>query len=109
MRRLFTELIVTSDPEGDTAQSIREDAAGHRGEIESAAGRAGSADAPFVADVLFLTLRGFYLASIEDPERWSSERSAPVVDRLLDVLLAATGAPSAPAPTAVASASAPTR
>jgi AcrR family transcriptional regulator len=90
VRRLFLELVATSDPGADAALPIRAAAAEGRDELEQAARGAGSADPGFVADALFLALRGFYLACVEDPERWTSERAAPVVDRLLTVLLAAT-------------------
>jgi AcrR family transcriptional regulator len=96
VRRLFLELVATSDPEADAALPIRASALEGHNELEQAARAAGSGDPGFVADALFLALRGFYLACVEDPERWTSERAEPVVDRLLTVLLAAT--PSAERP-----------
>jgi AcrR family transcriptional regulator len=97
VRRLFLELVATSDPAADAALPIRAAAVEGRDELERAARAAGSGDPAFVGDALFLVLRGFYLACVEDPERWTSERVAPVVDRLLTVLLAATP-PAANAP-----------
>lgn len=91
VRRLFLELVATSHRDSEAAGSIRGDAAQHRHDLERGAREAGSDDAAFVADALFLAIRGFYLASIEDPDRWGSARAAPVVDRLVDVLLQATG------------------
>ena len=35
---------------------------------------------------LHLVLRGYYLASVEDPERWTSERVSPIVKELVALL-----------------------
>ena len=96
VRRLFLELVATSDPGADAALPIRAAALEGHDELEQAARVAGSAEPGFVADALFLALRGFYLACVEDPEQWTSERVTPVIDRLLTVLLAATPAPGNP-------------
>jgi AcrR family transcriptional regulator len=46
----------------------------------------GGDDNGWLADVLFLAFRGFYISTIEDPERWQSRRPAAAVERLLDMV-----------------------
>jgi hypothetical protein len=63
----------------------------HREEILDAAHQHEVSDPEFVADALFLVLRGFYLMSVEDPETWTSSRVGPVVRHLVEVLSVAPG------------------
>jgi AcrR family transcriptional regulator len=88
-RHLLVELIASPDQPPEMAALVR-DARDHRDGLEEAA-RAGGlapADAAAAADVLFLVIRGFYYASIEDPEAWSSGRVLPLVERLVGLLTA---------------------
>lgn len=41
----------------------------------------------WLVDTLFLVFRGYYLSSIEDPQRWRTQRAAEAVARLLNELL----------------------
>ncbi|GIH81108.1 TetR/AcrR family transcriptional regulator [Planobispora longispora] len=88
LRRLFMEVLGRVGPESEASQVLREDSRQNRDLLADAARDAGAADAAFVADVLHLMLRGFYLSSLEDPERWTSERVAPLIERLVRLLTA---------------------
>nr|BFE78358.1 hypothetical protein GCM10020093_009590 [Planobispora longispora] len=84
----FMEVLGRVGPESEASQVLREDSRQNRDLLADAARDAGAADAAFVADVLHLMLRGFYLSSLEDPERWTSERVAPLIERLVRLLTA---------------------
>jgi AcrR family transcriptional regulator len=86
LRRLFMEILGRSGPESEALQVLREDARQTRDLVIDAARDAGAADAAFAADVLQLVFRGFYVSSLEDPERWNSERMTPLIDRLVRML-----------------------
>jgi AcrR family transcriptional regulator len=86
LRRLFMEILGRGAPESEALQVIREDSRQSLGLLADAARDAGAADAAFTADILHLVLRGFYVSSLEDPERWNSERVTPLVDRLVRLL-----------------------
>ncbi|MBB2911016.1 AcrR family transcriptional regulator [Streptosporangium becharense] len=90
LRRLFMEILGRAGPESEALQVLREDARHSRDLLAAAARDAGAADAAFTADVLHLVLRGFYVSSLEDPERWDGERAAPLIERLVRLL---TGVP----------------
>ncbi|MBG0832688.1 TetR/AcrR family transcriptional regulator [Planomonospora sp. ID67723] len=89
LRRLFMEILGRGGPESEALQVLRDDSRQSRDLLADAARDAGAADAAFTADILHLVLRGFYLSSLEDPERWTSERATPIVERLVRLLTAA--------------------
>ncbi|MGK5557337.1 TetR/AcrR family transcriptional regulator [Actinomadura kijaniata] len=91
LRRLFLELLGRSGPDSQSLRVLRDDSRRSREEMVAAARDAGAADAGFAADVLLLVLRGFYVAGLEDPERWNGERILPLVERLVGMLTAAPG------------------
>jgi AcrR family transcriptional regulator len=93
IRQLFIELLAKAG-DGEELDALRKDGQEHREHFKVAAAAAGVAEPDFAADLMHLILRGFYLAAVEDPEHWSTERVQPVVDHLID-LLAAAPAPAA--------------
>lgn len=92
VRQLLVELLSRSHADSEITAAVRDDAHAQHTEFLDAAQAAGAPDPQFVADVLHLTLRGFYLASLEDPEGWTSERVVPLVERLVEEF----GRPRAP-------------
>ncbi|MFV2175222.1 TetR/AcrR family transcriptional regulator [Actinomadura sp. LOL_016] len=89
LRRLFMEILGRGDPESAAVRTLREDARENREELAEAADAAGAADPGFAADVLFLVLRGFYVSSLEDPERWNDASMPPLLERLIRLLTSA--------------------
>jgi hypothetical protein len=83
LRQLFVEVLARSTSDSLLTAAVRADAREHRKALESDARLAGAPHPDFVADVLHLVLRGFYLATIEDSEEWTSERVTPVIDALV--------------------------
>jgi AcrR family transcriptional regulator len=91
VRQLFIELLAKAG-EGEELDALRKDGQEHREHFRVAAVAAGIAEPDFAADLMHLMLRGFYLAAVEDPAEWSTDRVQPVLDHLIDLLQ------SAPAP-----------
>lgn len=86
LRRLFMEILGRSGQESETLQVLSTDARRGREQLVRAAALAGAADVEFTADIMHLVLRGFYVSSLEDPERWNSESVTPLIDRLVRLL-----------------------
>jgi AcrR family transcriptional regulator len=88
MRQLFIELLARAKPDAGL-DALRDDSDEHRDEFHAAAVASGMPDPAFTADILYLVTRGFYFATVERPDAWTSERVQPLITRLLDVLAAA--------------------
>lgn len=88
LRQLFIELVGRSGSDHEVADMMAQDSAGQHESLVEAAGQAGAPDPAFAADVLHLLLRGFYLASLETPDAWTSERVRPLAARLVALLAA---------------------
>jgi AcrR family transcriptional regulator len=86
MRQLFIQLVGGSGSDHEVADMMAQDSAGQHEALVEAAAQAGAPDPAFAADVLHLVLRGFYLASLETPEVWTSERVRPLAARLVALL-----------------------
>jgi AcrR family transcriptional regulator len=86
LRQLFIELVGRSGSDNELADMMEQDSVAEQEELLEAATQAGAADPAFAADVLHLLLRGFYLASLETPEAWTSERVRPLAARLVELL-----------------------
>ncbi|GAA2212864.1 hypothetical protein GCM10009850_083260 [Nonomuraea monospora] len=87
LRRLFMEILGRAQPESEALMVLRQDARQSRDLLADAARDAGAADPAFTADLVHLVLRGFYVSSLEDPERWNSDSVTPVIDRLVRLLI----------------------
>lgn len=88
LRHLFIEMLAKSRGPSDVSEALSRDAEEHRSHLRDAAVAASAPDPELTADVLHLVLRGYYLASVEDPERWTAERVSPIVQRLVALLTA---------------------
>jgi AcrR family transcriptional regulator len=82
-RRLLIEVVASSGSYPVAQHAIRGFSRENHETLLEAARAADATTPEFAADVIHLVLRGFYLASLEDPERWAYERMAPIIDRLL--------------------------
>jgi AcrR family transcriptional regulator len=80
IRRFWLQALTNDD---DRAQQVaRDDARREHARIRAAVTDAGNDQ--WVADVLYLALRGYYVSSIEDPGRWSHGRAAASLERLIE-------------------------
>jgi AcrR family transcriptional regulator len=88
-RQLLVELVARHDQPPEL-RALVQDARDHHEDFAAAARADGLAPgaAEAAADVLFLLIRGFYYESVEDPERWDSDRVLPLVERVVDLLRA---------------------
>jgi AcrR family transcriptional regulator len=87
LRQLFFEVLGKSGSNPSLRTALSEDSTRQHHELSEAAAEAGAADPQFAADVVYLALRGFYLTCLENPDVWTSERVAPVIDKLLSLVL----------------------
>jgi AcrR family transcriptional regulator len=89
LRRLWIEMLSTVQtlPTGLTA-SAHKQAHDAYSAIADAMADAGLTDA-VAADMLFLIIRGYFVATIEDPSSWPPERAAAAALTALDLLLTA--------------------
>jgi AcrR family transcriptional regulator len=81
VRQMWLEILSRPSMPAELRGAVRLAAAGEQVELADAAVGAGLG-AQF-GDVLFLVLRGFYTASVEDPDVWTSERVRRALDSLL--------------------------
>ncbi|NRQ37379.1 TetR/AcrR family transcriptional regulator [Nonomuraea sp. NN258] len=84
LRRLLIE--IASSEKGAAAEGIQRASRGHREEIAAAVAEAGTPAPALTADILYLLLRGYWLATLEDAEGWPSERGAAAALAVLDLL-----------------------
>lgn len=89
IRRLFLELLSRSGDNAELLAALRADTDEQMADLRASAVLASAADPDFVADVLHLALRGFYLTTIESPEVWNTDKATPIILRLVKLLLAA--------------------
>ena len=94
LRRLFIEVVSGAESSTELADVVRDEAHRHRAELGETATEANVADPELAADLMYLVLRGFYMATLEDADQWTSERVSPLVERLLAFLEAETSSQS---------------
>lgn len=87
VRKLWLALASLSE-DSDALEVLRTDAITHREMLVTALRDAGVETAEESADTIYFALRGFYFLSVEDPHRWTDERVAETVNRLVDQVLA---------------------
>jgi AcrR family transcriptional regulator len=90
LRRLFMEIVGRAGPESEALRVLKEDSRQSHDLLVGAAADAGAGYPAFTADIVHLVLRGFYISSLEDPERWNSDRVSPLVERLVRLLIVTT-------------------
>ena len=93
VRQLWLDMAAKAENGGAAHAALQEDAREHCEWLREAFEEAGAPDPDVAANLLYLTLRGFYFAGVEDPERWSPEHVKELVTRLCDLLLAGAPAP----------------
>lgn len=91
-RQIWMDL-VSRAPEAGASVLLREDAAEHHQRFCDLLEQVSPGVAAFVADALYLAVRGFYFATTEDPERWPSGRAEAAILRMADAFLAERGLP----------------
>jgi AcrR family transcriptional regulator len=101
IRRQWVEVIATEDPRSPSIRDVRTEAHGELAMLEEVLEGAGLHERAWLADLLYLAFRGYYVSTVEDPSKWPAKRARKAVDGLLDDLAAP---PSAKPPAAAAGA-----
>jgi len=91
VRQLWLDMAAQAETGSAAHVALQEDAKQHYEFLHAAFADAAVPDPAAAADLLYLTLRGFYFAGVEDPARWCPERVRELVGNLCDLLLAAPG------------------
>lgn len=86
MRRLLAEIVSAGPGPGREADQVRSTARAHRESLEEFVVGAGIAEPGIAADMLHLLFRGYWLAMLEDPEGWPTERGAQAALALIGLL-----------------------
>ncbi|MEU2234066.1 TetR/AcrR family transcriptional regulator [Streptomyces vietnamensis] len=85
-RQIWMDL-VSRAPETGASKLLREDAAEHHARFRALVAELGAGEDSPVADALYLAVRGFYFATTEDPDRWTSQRAADAIVAIAQGLL----------------------
>ena len=80
IRRFWLNALATDDERSRAA--VRGEARREHARIRTAVDGAGKD--PWFADLIYLALRGYYVSTIEDPQRWSHRKVASALENLLD-------------------------
>lgn len=83
IRRFWMEALAGSPTKADH-EAPKDEAHDEYDAIREAVDDAGQQ--PWLADLLFLAFRGYYISSVEDPATWSPERAFAAVQAALDLV-----------------------
>lgn len=89
VRRLWNEILAKEDPDSEQWAGIRSDAHQEQAHISEALAQCGPDVPSWLADVLFLIARGYFVSTVEDPEMWANDRALRAVCNMLDDLFPA--------------------
>ncbi|WP_062516381.1 TetR/AcrR family transcriptional regulator [Demequina gelatinilytica] len=79
LRTLILEIVANAAIEPVMAEALRHESTAFEAQLRTAAAASGFADPEAVADLAYLLIRGAYIASTEDPERWSDAHVREVI------------------------------
>lgn len=83
LRTLILEIVANASVEPTMRESLARESDGFRTLLESAAVESGFEHPEHVAEVVYLMVRGAYIASTEDPERWDEAHIRSVIQATL--------------------------
>ena len=83
VRHLWLEVLSRPTAEPELFRTLREDARRQHDDLAAASRVAVPSGA--LADLVYLALRGYYVSSIEDAERWTPERVQAALGHLLEL------------------------
>ena len=89
VRQLWLGLAAHMESDSATHTALREDARAHHATLRAALAESEAPDPDGGSDLMYLLLRGFYFAGVEDPELWNEDRVRRAVEKLSDLLLPA--------------------
>lgn len=87
IRRLLQEVLIAGASIGPANQEVlRAISRGHHDHLADVVVEAGLRHAELVTDILHLLFRGYWMAAMEDPERWPAEAGVAAVLAVIDLL-----------------------
>lgn len=97
-RRLWHETLAKEDPASEQWEALVDEAQDDHASIVTTIEES-AIDAPaWLADVLYLVSRGFFVSTVADPEGWSGDRARVAVNAMLDDLVSPNTVESKPTP-----------
>jgi hypothetical protein len=85
-RRLWHEILAKEEPTSDQWGALVDEAHDDHASIVATIADSENDAPPWLADVLFLVSRGFFVSTVKDPEDWSGDRARVAVNAMLDDL-----------------------
>ncbi|MEB7505764.1 TetR family transcriptional regulator C-terminal domain-containing protein [Arthrobacter koreensis] len=86
LRTLILEIVANARVEPEMRESLHRESVEFQQILESTASESGFADARHVAELLYIIVRGAYIATVEDPEHWNEDRVRGVVHSTISTL-----------------------
>ena len=86
-RRLWHEILAKEEPDSDQWEALVDEAHDDHASIVKTIEESAIDAPPWLADVLFLVSRGFFVSTVKDPEGWSGDRARAAVNAMLDDLV----------------------
>ncbi len=86
LRTLILEIVANADVEPELRQSLIRESDEFRAFVEDTARESGYADPRHVADLLYVVVRGSYIALMEDDRYWTESRVQDLVRTVIDGL-----------------------
>ncbi|MEV3861562.1 TetR/AcrR family transcriptional regulator [Streptomyces sp. NPDC050095] len=92
LRRLMMEIASAGPGAGAEVEALlRETSRRSHEELGALAAEGGLSGGELVGDMLHLLMRGYWLATLEDPERWTAERGERAILAVVDLLKGSAG------------------
>ena len=83
LRTLILEIVANAEVEPELRETLQLESAEFRGFVERTADSSGFADPVHVAELLYVIVRGCYLAMMEDDRHWTPERIRSLTDTVI--------------------------
>ena len=85
VRHLWLEVLSRPTAEPELFRTLREDARRQHDDLVAAVASSAPGPSGALADLAYLALRGYYVSSIEDSERWTPQRAQTALRHLLEL------------------------
>jgi AcrR family transcriptional regulator len=89
VRRLWVDVLAKADSTSEELEGPREEAHEELASIRETLAESELDAPPWLADLLFLAFRGYFISSVEDQDEWPPERAQAVVNAMVDEVLLA--------------------
>ncbi|WP_328356172.1 hypothetical protein OG976_00070 [Mycobacterium sp. NBC_00419] len=94
IRRLWHEILAKEEPASDQWEALVDEAHDDHASIARTIEESEVDAPPWLADVLFLVSRGFFVSTVKDPEGWTGDRARVAVNAMLNDVISPSAAKS---------------